>query len=126
MEKFLYHFKDCYGFDKLSKVLLIVGLILMLIPIRAFWILGLTVVIYSDWRAFSKNKYKRYQELQSFMNFSGIFGQWKSEIKDRMYNLKNYKVFKCPNCSQKLRVPRKKGKMIITCSKCGREFKARS
>ena len=37
-----------------------------------------------------------------------------------------YKVFKCPKCSQKLRVPRGKGKIMITCRRCGNEFKKRS
>ena len=35
---------------------------------------------------------------------------------------KEYRIFKCPKCGQKLRVPRGKGKIAIRCRKCGEEF----
>lgn len=35
---------------------------------------------------------------------------------------RDYKIFKCPKCGQKLRVPRHKGKIAIHCRKCGEEF----
>ena len=35
---------------------------------------------------------------------------------------KKYKVFICPTCKQKLRVPRGKGKISISCPKCGTSF----
>jgi len=34
----------------------------------------------------------------------------------------NYRYFKCPACKQNLRAPRGKGKVKITCSKCGTVF----
>lgn len=35
---------------------------------------------------------------------------------------KQYKIFKCPECRQKLRVPRHRGKVRIICCRCKREF----
>lgn len=35
---------------------------------------------------------------------------------------KIYKYFECPNCSQKIRVPKGHGKIEITCPKCGEKF----
>lgn len=35
---------------------------------------------------------------------------------------KTYKYFACPNCSQKIRVPKGHGKIEITCPKCGEKF----
>lgn len=35
---------------------------------------------------------------------------------------KEYKIYKCPKCGQKIRVPRHKGKIAIRCRKCGEEF----
>ena len=35
---------------------------------------------------------------------------------------RKYKVFICPTCKQKLRVPRGKGKISISCPKCGTSF----
>ncbi len=42
-------------------------------------------------------------------------------------NLKaSYKIFRCPDCKQKLRVPRGKGKINIICKNCGTEFVKRT
>jgi len=35
---------------------------------------------------------------------------------------KTHKFFKCPGCGNTLRVPRGKGKLQITCPKCGERF----
>ena len=35
---------------------------------------------------------------------------------------KMYAIFKCPNCKQKLRAPRGRGKIQVTCSKCRTQF----
>ena len=39
---------------------------------------------------------------------------WKKEATQR----KRYKIFKCPSCSQKLRIPRGHGRVEIRCKKC--------
>jgi len=46
---------------------------------------------------------------------------WKKPARD-----KDHKIFNCPACGQKVRVPRGKGKIMITCPKCGHEFKKRT
>ena len=33
-----------------------------------------------------------------------------------------YSYFRCPQCGQQLRVPRGRGKISITCPKCGHQF----
>ena len=50
------------------------------------------------------------------------FNQWKMRIKDS----KTHRIFKCPSCSQKIRVPRGKGKILIKCPKCRIEFTRKS
>lgn len=39
---------------------------------------------------------------------------------------KNFKYVECPSCNQKLRIPKKKGKIKVRCPKCGNKFDARS
>lgn len=124
LEKFAYYFKDSYGFDKLSKYLYIAGLILSISRFTS--ILGLALILYGTWRTFSRNKYKRYQELSIFENYLSILKQNYYRYKTSAVDFRDYKIFKCPNCSQKLRIPRKKGKVVITCKKCGTEFKGKS
>lgn len=123
-DKLSRNFKDSYGLDKLSKYLLIIGLILYFSKYTALF--GLAIIIYATFRSLSRNKHKRYQELAAFEDIL-------SKIKQKFYTYnsnnqqaKQYKILKCPKCSQKLRVPKKKGKIVVTCKKCGTEFKAKS
>jgi len=39
---------------------------------------------------------------------------------------KAHKVYNCPQCKQSLRVPRGKGKIIITCQNCGYKFQKKT
>ena len=122
--KIAYYLRDSYGFDKFSKYLLIVGFVLTITKYTA--IVGYAIIGYGIWRILSKNKYKRQRELFVFENclftVKQKFYRYESSISD----FRKYKVFKCPKCSQKLRIPRKKGNVVITCKKCGTEFKGKS
>lgn len=128
MNKFLnklsYYFNNSYGIDKLSAHLYIIGFFLSIF--RYTSIFGLVCILYSTWRCLSKNKYKRYHELQSYENFIASLSRLFINFKNLFYQKRYYKIFKCPNCSQKMRVPRHKGKITITCRKCGRIFKGKS
>ncbi|MCR3760608.1 hypothetical protein [Clostridium felsineum] len=125
MNKYSKYFKDSYGWDKFSTYLSIIGL-LLIISGRYAAIFGFILIILAVLRSVSKNKYRRYRELQSFEDFSLILRQKFYKVKQNIYSFKNYKTFKCPNCSQKLRVPRHKGKIIVTCNNCKSEFKKKS
>ncbi|OPJ57315.1 hypothetical protein [Clostridium oryzae] len=124
INKLAYYFKDSYGFDMLSRVLFITGAILSISHVTA--IPGLGLMVYSIWRATSKNRYKRYNELASFQRFTGAIKSKYSRTILSITEAPRYKIFKCPTCGQKLRVPRRQGKIIIQCKKCGNEFKGKS
>ncbi|PJI06751.1 MULTISPECIES: hypothetical protein [Clostridium] len=124
MNKYTRYFKDSYGWDRFSTYISIMGLILLINKYTA--VFGLGLIIFALFRSISKNKYKRYRELQSFKDFSLIINRKIYNIKEKISSFRKYKTFKCPKCSQKLRVPRKQGKIIVTCKKCGTEFKKRS
>ena len=77
------------------------------------------------WRTFSKNLAKRRAENQRFIN-------WWWPIKNRFAAAKArkadkaHKYFTCKNCKTICRVPAGKGKIVITCPKCGQKIEGRS
>ena len=75
-------------------------------------------------RAFSRNLERRYQENQRFLQW---VRRWRSGgSQTRRDQRKEYKVFRCPSCNQKLRVPRGKGKVQVTCRQCGAVFEKKT
>ena len=119
-----------YGGDQLSLALLVLSIILSLIGglSKITFIAGLSYIpfVISIFRMFSKDISKRSMENYKFsMAFSPIYKKYlglKNRIKDR----KTHKYIKCPNCKQKLRVPKGKGKILVTCSKCNHKFYKKS
>lgn len=109
-----------YGLDGLGRFLLVLSMIFLLIsimirPVRFLYVIGIGILLYEYYRMFSRNVSKRYQENMRFMGF--VNGQ-----RQRFAQRKTHKIFKCPNCSQKIRVPKGKGKICIKCPKCRIEF----
>ena len=111
------------GFDQFSRDLSIFALILILIDMFLPWkadilsTLGFLVILYSYFRAFSKNLTKRHEENNWYCTFIGnkIRAYFK---RDR----KNFTYFKCPQCKQSLRAPKGRGKIRVTCSRCHNVF----
>ena len=107
-----------YGTDKLNMVLLTAGLIFSLVGLfvrlpllnLCCMLLSYGLLGYSLFRTFSRNTYKRYQENRKFLMLL-------DRVKDRQH-----RYFDCPRCRQVVRVPRGKGKIAITCPKCGEKF----
>ena len=83
----------------------------------------LAVVIF--WRMFSKNLVKRRAENAKFL-------AWWYPVKNRLTGAKarhadkEHKYFTCRSCKTICRVPVGKGKIVITCPKCGAQINAKS
>ena len=61
----------------------------------------------------------------AFMAFLGVrrLGAVKwNAAKARQEQKKIYRFYKCPQCRQRVRVPKGKGRICITCPKCRAEF----
>ena len=52
----------------------------------------------------------------------GFLDRWKRQ----WHEYRTYRYLICPQCSQRLRVPRGKGKIRVTCTKCRNQFIAKS
>lgn len=129
-EKFRRFMQGRYGADQLSRFLTAVCLILVILNIflhsNILVCLVLAILAYCYYRMFSRDYNRRYAENQKFLTWQNKlkykWNTWKRDMADR----KTHHIYKCPSCGQKIRVPRGKGKIIVTCPKCRTEFRKRS
>jgi hypothetical protein len=121
------------GADNFTRFLCIVACVCLVIAMlldgvagSIFSGLALLSLIYCYFRAFSRNLSRRRAEnaryLQAWGGIRSRFRQGREQFKMR----KEYCFFKCPSCKASLRVPRGKGKVRITCRKCGQAFTKRT
>jgi len=83
---------------------------------------GALMIGYSLFRMFSRNVYKRQTENTRFLYRKNKLRRKWEGLKERWQNRKTHRYIRCPKCRQQLRVPRNKGKIRVTCSKCGEKF----
>ncbi len=119
-----------YGVDQLGKFIMWVGLGLLILSmfIRVPFLstLPFFILILCYVRMFSRNISKRYGENQKYLSYVNRIKNYFAHGKDRRMQKKNYHIYPCPTCKQKIRVPKGKGKICITCPKCHAEFIKRS
>ena len=114
-----------YGNDRFNQFLMIVALVCLALSffgLRIFYVLALALMVYAYYRMLSRNMSKRSAENQWYLKKEMKVRGWINGKKKAFAGRKDYKIFKCPKCGQKLRVPRHKGKIAIHCRKCGEEF----
>lgn len=119
-----------HGVDYYSRFLSIAACILLVLSIfldsTLLWVAALFLLILSYFRIFSKNEYKRAEENRRYLTLrsrvTSKFYSWKQ----RRSQGKDYRFFSCPDCHAKVRVPKGKGKIQITCPKCGIAFVRKS
>ncbi len=119
-----------YGPDQLNMAMLIVSLVFYLLGgiTRIGWLnlIGLFILIMTFIRMLSRNIAKRRAENDRFLRFWWPLRQKIKFQISKFRENKSYKFFKCPACHNVLRVPRGKGKIKITCPKCGERFSGKS
>ena len=129
-EKFRRFMQGRYGVDSFSKFLLIVGVLFALVSsftrLQILYIIAWIFLIYSYVRVFSKNYTKRAAENQKYLNMTYKLRCKFSGWKNRVSQSKEYQIYKCPGCKQKIRIPRGKGRIEVRGPKCGRTFIKRS
>lgn len=136
--------------DELNRALLITGLVAAVAglffqygTVIRYILTGVTAagVLLFALRMFSSNTAKRYQENLTYLRLTtGIRTFFRDLVKAKpgtarvkkarknptWSELRQYKYFICPQCSQRLRVPRGKGKLRVTCTRCGNVFQIKS
>lgn len=123
MTRFMY---GRYGSDQLSKLYVSLAMVCLMINVftrlQLFYVAGFLLLIYGTYRSFSKDIAKMSAQNQKYLN-------WRYQVivkfnifKKHWAQRKEYRFYKCPGCKQKVRVPRGRGKIAITCPKCRAEF----
>lgn len=130
MNRFRQWMMGRYGNDALGIFLIVVYFILSFVNMRfpsIFILLG-TYVVFILWvmRAMSRNIYRRQLENQKFLAITAPIRKQFSLAKRRFKERKYSRFYQCPKCHQVIRVPKGKGKIVITCPKCRLEFTKRT
>ena len=123
------------GMDQLNLVLMWVVLILDVVTMLVqrnhaavsmvlYW-LSMAGWVYGLFRMCSKNVSKRRGGNQKFLSWVWRMKSSRAGAKERHAD-KDHKDFTCKSCKTICRVPVGKGKIIITCPKCGAQIHAKT
>ena len=137
MRNFLYKIQQFMygrnGIDGLGIAILVLNFILRSVftfkHSLILYIISNLLLIVFIFRVFSKNLYKRRKENSFFMKyFNIVVGYFKSAsslAKERAIVKQTHKIYVCPKCKKRLKVPKGKGKIEIRCM-CGNKFYKRT
>lgn len=141
-------FQGRYGNDHLNRALSLLGLVFMALgmvfrwqPVvssicSAFMFACVGVFVF---RMFSRNFSARTAENARFLAWwTKVKAKWQAakrrgpkakvvrNANPTFEERRKYKYFVCMQCAQRLRVPRGKGKLLVTCTRCGHKFEMKS
>lgn len=104
------------GLDECAKVSIIAALVVDILAVifrqNILSSISLVFLYYALFRIFSGNKEKRYLENRKFTSHIQV-------LKLNFECRKTHKIFVCKRCGKKIRVPKGKGKIEMTCPLCG-------
>lgn len=115
-----------YGADQLTFALIILYLILSLtltlipVPLSGCWRISLWCLLFTGCcLGISRSSQA---ENWAFLRVWNPVKNWFKSANQNFKAHQEYKYFKCPNCKQKLRAPRGRGKIQVTCQRCRHQF----
>ena len=125
------------GPDPLSRALSFASLALIIIAIilnaanvtiggTVLWWIALALMVACYWRILSKDITRRYRENVKYLNLRDKFLAFFRRNIAHLKQLRTHRFFKCPGCAQRVRTPRGKGKIRVTCPKCATSFVRKS
>ena len=132
-----------YGMDALGRFLLLFGLLLQFLAmiwrqsqiVLIIQVFSLTLLMLALIRILSRNISARQSEAQRFALLRQRWIKRLKRLKREFPRLLNgeyllerrfYKFFVCPRCAARLRLPRGKGRIMVTCPRCGHKMPKKS
>lgn len=113
-----------YGWDDFGSFLSVSALVFLILGffIGPFYFIGIALLFFSYYRMLSRSTRKRHAENIAFLQkTAGVRARF-SQLQRRFALRKTYRYFACPHCRQQVRVPKGRGRISITCPKCGTQF----
>ena len=116
-----------YGSDALTLFLMCVGIGLNIVSmfVPFFSLFALAIFVFAVWRMLSRNIYARQKENADYLRGWYRVKNFFLHLGPRA-DAKTHKHYKCPECRQEVRVPKGKGKILITCPRCGKKFEKKT
>ncbi len=122
LQKLQQFFYGRNGSDQLGLFMMVISIPIALINHPVFTVISWLLIGVVVFRMLSKNLVKRRKENLAFLKIWNAVKKPFKKAKERYNERKFYKIFRCPKCRQKLRVPRYKGSVKVRCTKCGDVF----
>ena len=119
-----------YGIDQLTQALMIAGCAVVLVNFFAHsGVLSTIALLLMGWglfRCYSRNIAARAKDLAKYQELMVKPKAWWRLTNKKWVNRKTTLYFKCKGCGSVLNVPKGKGKLRVTCPKCGTQVEKHS
>lgn len=130
MEKFRHFMVGRYGSDALGNFTLFLTAAFIILNVffqhSIFGLLAVVTLVICYYRMFSKNTAKRSAENGKYLFYRQKWFGGLGKTRDRLLDRRTHHIYRCPQCRQKIRIPRGKGRIEVRCPKCSTIFKKRS
>lgn len=129
-EKLVRFMQTRYGMDNLSNFLVWTGLGIFIVNLFLnnfiISIIASILILICYFRALSKNYARCSAQNEWYLSHTEGIRSFFRKYKTRWKMRKTHHIYQCKKCGQDIRIPKGKGKIMITCPKCHNEFMKRS
>ena len=126
-----------YGTDQLARFISCVSLVCITLSIltrsvgnggisNLFFYLCMALLIVCYFRVFSRDHSRRRRENEFYLDKKYRLTSRLKLHRECFRQRRDYAFYRCPGCHQLVRVPRGKGKLRITCRRCGYSFEKKT
>jgi len=117
-----------YGPDQLGIATLALSFALGIAAQFVSWLAipAYLLMFFFIYRFISHDLGRRRRENDWFIRVWWPVRHWFRRVGERLRSRRDYRFFRCPACGNTLRVPKGKGRIKITCPKCGERFERKT